>query len=202
MIAIVNYGLGNIKAFSNVYKKLNFPHYCASDAAELRKADKIILPGVGSFDYAMERLNASGMRETLDEMVLEKKIPAIGICVGMQMMANSSEEGTKEGLGWIPGNVKKLSAGSSSFPLPHMGWNNLNLKHEDPLFQGLEESPRFYFLHSYHFAAQSNEHVIATASYGEDFSCVIRKENIYGIQCHPEKSHNNGYSLLKNFASL
>jgi glutamine amidotransferase len=205
MIAIVDYGLGNIQAFSNVFKKLNFPHACVSNSADLKAATKIVLPGVGSFDYAMEKLNASGMRETLDEFVLEKKLPVIGVCVGMQMMARASDEGSGVGLGWIPGEVKRLSNlcnANQDFPLPHMGWNNLYYQKEDPLFHGLEANPRFYFLHSYYFQCDSADSILATANYGADFATVIRRENIYGIQCHPEKSHSAGYSLLKNFASL
>lgn len=205
MIAIVEYGLGNIKAFANIYKRLDIPHYFASDVASLQKATKIILPGVGAFDYAMEKLQASGLRSTLDHMVLEQKVPVLGICVGMQMMADSSEEGQLPGLGWISGKVRKLSIPKEQadrFPLPHMGWNTLSLKVESGLFTELEKDPRFYFLHSYYFECASEANVIASAEYGARFACIIKKDNIYGIQCHPEKSHNNGVALLRNFASI
>jgi len=206
MIAIVDYGLGNIKAFANVYKKLNIDYYFASTSEELLKADKIILPGVGAFDHAMLMLNNSGLRETLDILVLERKIPVIGICVGMQMMADASEEGTLEGLGWISGKVRKLPANiieeKSDLPLPHMGWNNLKLMTDDVLFENLEQSPDFYFLHSYYFECMDLKSTIGMASYGGQFSCIVKRENIYGIQCHPEKSHHNGVQILQNFAEL
>lgn len=206
MIAIIDYGLGNIKAFSNVYKRLNIPHIFANTQEQLRSASKIILPGVGAFDHAMIMLNQSGMRDALDNLVLEKKVPVLGICVGMQMMANSSEEGVLEGLGWIPGTVKRFSYPNPELalnhPLPHMGWNNLVIEKDNPLFLDLDNDPRFYFLHSYFFECEKEVHSIAAAEYGIKYSCIVRNDNIYGVQCHPEKSHHNGVSLLKNFANL
>ncbi|RLV60392.1 imidazole glycerol phosphate synthase subunit HisH [Parashewanella curva] len=202
MIAIVDYGLGNIRAFGNIYKRLGIPYCFAKTKEELAQASKIILPGVGSFDYAMELLNNSGLREQLDELVLEKKVPVIGICVGMQIMAKGSEEGKSKGLGWLDTTVVKFSDDNElEFPLPHMGWNNLSLQKDDPLFDDLDINPLFYFLHSYHFDADY-EHVIASAKYSERIGCIVKKENIYGIQCHPEKSHHNGVNLLKNFAEV
>ena len=206
MIAIVDYGLGNIKAFANVYKRLGIDCYYASKPEDFFKASKIILPGVGAFDHAMSMLNNSGLRETLDKLVLEQRIPVIGICVGMQMMADSSEEGELTGLGWIKGKVRKFDhAGlvdASQFPLPHMGWNNIQLQSNDPLFSDLEAEPQFYYLHSYYFDCDDDSCCIGKASYGSDFSCIIKHENIYGIQCHPEKSHHNGVAILRNFAQL
>ena len=206
MIVIIDYGLGNIKAFSNVYKRLNVPHTFANTVDQLKTASKIILPGVGAFDHAMTMLNQSGMRDVLDELVLEKEVPVLGICVGMQMMANSSEEGVLDGLGWVPGTVKRFSYADVSVvekhPLPHMGWNNIVVEKDDPLFSDLDEDPRFYFLHSYFFECEKEEHSIAAAEYGIKYSCIVRNKNIYGVQCHPEKSHHNGVGLLKNFANL
>ena len=204
MIAIVDYGLGNIKAFSNVYKKLNIECIYANKPEQLKGASKIILPGVGAFDHAMEMLNSSGLRDTLDDMVLNKNIPVVGICVGMQMMANNSDEGHLNGLGWIKGTVKKFdfSKNDESLPLPHMGWNNISLDTDDPLFTGLEIDPRFYYLHSYYFQCENEINSIATANYGKKFSCIVKHGNIYGIQCHPEKSHHNGATILKNFSEL
>jgi glutamine amidotransferase len=206
MIVIVDYGLGNLKAFANVYKRLNIPVCYASTPGQLLKASRIILPGVGAFDHAMQKLNASGLRETLNSLVLDKKVPVIGVCVGMQMMANASEEGACDGLGWIKGNVKRFSYPSEQAikerPLPHMGWNNLSPITTSPLLANLDHFQRFYFLHSYYFECANTANIIATANYGFDFACVVNHENVYGVQCHPEKSHHNGVALLKNFAEL
>jgi glutamine amidotransferase len=203
MIGIIDYGVGNIKAFANIYKNFNIPFVIVKNILELENVTKLILPGVGSFDHAMASLQNSGMREKLDELVLEKKLPIIGICVGMQMLAKSSEEGNLTGLGWIDGIVKKFDKSKiENGPLPHMGWNTLNIKKENKIFDNLEENPRYYFLHSYYFECNNKENVIATATYGEQFECIVNHENIYGIQCHPEKSHYNGMQLLKNFGEL
>ena len=203
MIGIIDYGVGNIKAFANIYKNLNIPFKIVKDISGFENITKLILPGVGSFDHAMISLQNSGMREKLDELVLEKKIPVIGICVGMQMLAKSSEEGTLNGLGWIDGIVKKFDKSKiKNAPLPHMGWNNLKIEKKNKIFDNLEENPRYYFLHSYYFECENKEDVIATATYGEKFDCMINHKNIYGIQCHPEKSHHNGMQLLKNFGEL
>ena len=203
MIGIIDYGVGNIKAFANIYKNLNIPFKIVKNISEFENITKLILPGVGSFDHAMISLQNSGMKEKLDELVLEKETPVIGICVGMQMLAKSSEEGTLNGLGWIDGIVKKFDKSKiKNAPLPHMGWNNLKIEKKNKIFDNLEENPRYYFLHSYYFECENKEDVIATATYGEKFDCMINHKNIYGIQCHPEKSHHNGMQLLKNFGEL
>lgn len=203
MIGIIDYGVGNIKAFANIYKNFDMSFRIVKNISEFENITKLILPGVGSFDHAMTSLENSGMREKLDELVLERKIPVIGICVGMQMLAKSSEEGTLNGLGWIDGIVKKFDKSKiKNGPLPHMGWNNFNIEKKNKIFENLEENPRYYFLHSYYFECHNKDNVIATATYGEKFDCMINYENIYGIQCHPEKSHHNGMQLLKNFGEL
>lgn len=203
MIGIIDYGVGNIKAFANIYINLNIPFKIVKDISEFENITKLILPGVGSFDHAMISLQNSGMKEKLDELVLEKETTVIGICVGMQMLAKSSEEGTLNGLGWIDGIVKKFDKSKiKNAPLPHMGWNNLKIEKKNKIFDNLEENPRYYFLHSYYFECENKEDVIATATYGEKFDCMINHKNIYGIQCHPEKSHHNGMQLLKNFGEL
>ncbi|MCC8381329.1 imidazole glycerol phosphate synthase subunit HisH [Xenorhabdus sp. PB30.3] len=204
MIRIVDYGVGNIQAFMNMFKRLDIVAKRAHTATELQDATHLILPGVGAFDHAMEMFNKSGMRPALEELVLDKKIPILGICVGMQMLAGSSDEGKLQGLNWIPGHVRSFSSNpqSNSLPLPHMGWNDISIKLHGPLFKGFDNFPRFYFLHSYYFTCQEREHVAATAEYGFNFDCVISSENIYGIQCHPEKSHSSGAKLLKNFSEL
>jgi imidazole glycerol-phosphate synthase subunit HisH len=203
MIAIVDYGVGNIKAFANIFQRFNMPQKITKTKEELKDITKIILPGVGSFDHAKLSLEKSGMRGKLDELVLERKIPVMGVCVGMQLLAKSSEEGALPGLEWIDGVVKKFDKSKvANGPLPHMGWNSLNIKKNNDLLEDLEKNPRFYFLHSYYFECNDKSDVVATATYGEEFESVIKHENIYGIQCHPEKSHHNGMKLLKNFGEL
>lgn len=204
MITIVNYGLGNIKAFANIYNKLNVPCIIATNASDLEKADKIILPGVGAFDHAMEQLDSSGMRSTLNQMVLEKKIPVLGICVGMQMLAHSSDEGTLPGLGWVNGTVKKFDPEKlhHTTHLPHMGWNDVKPVKQSDLFFDLETHACFYFLHSYYFSCNNSSDISAVTDYGGAFTCAVQHENIFGVQFHPEKSHHYGIQLLKNFANL
>jgi len=204
MITIIDYGLGNIKAFAHVYKKLGFQHKVASRVEDLQGASKIILPGVGAFDYAVERLQQSGMREALEELVVARKVPVLGVCVGMQMLGLSSEEGKLPGLGWVNGVVRKFDTSMLSHKacLPHMGWNNVRPLRENGLFQGVDRESRFYFLHSYYFHCQNDDDAIAHTEYGQQFSCAVNSANIYGVQFHPEKSHQNGIQLLKNFGSL
>lgn len=203
MIKIIDYGLGNISAFSNVFKRLNIPAVAVRTAAELEGASKIILPGVGAFDHAMDLLDRSGMRPILETLVLEQKVPVLGICVGMQILAEESEEGLLPGLGWIPGRLRAFQSidATAHLPTPHMGWNDVVGHVDCPLFRGIETDSRFYFLHSY-FVEGYGEHVIAKTHYGLDFGCVVRSENIYGVQFHPEKSHHWGSQMLKNFAEL
>lgn len=204
MIHIVDYGLGNVQAFLTMFKRLGLEATRAKTAADLIGAHKIILPGVGAFDHAMELLDQSGMRPVLDNLVVRDKVPVLGICVGMQILANSSEEGNLPGLGWVPGKVRSFRSDerSASLPLPHMGWNDVQPKSGSPIFAGLESDARFYFLHSYFFECDEPSHVAATASYGLDFSCAVASGNVYGVQFHPEKSHHFGAQLLKNFAEL
>jgi glutamine amidotransferase len=204
MITIVNYGLGNINAFVNVYDRLNIPTKIAKTAEDLIDSKKIILPGVGHFDYAMNRLNSSGMRSQLEFLVKEKKVPVMGICVGMQMLANDSDEGVEKGLGWIDGHVRKFDASLIPYKtrLPHMGWNTMKKVKETPLLKGFEDDSRFYFLHSYYFECKNSDEIISETEYGIKYASVVNKDNIFGIQFHPEKSHSNGINLLKNFALL
>jgi imidazole glycerol-phosphate synthase subunit HisH len=204
MITIVNYGLGNILAFANLYRRMNVPVAVATRAADLEGASKLILPGVGAFDHAMELLDGSGMREKLDEMVLRQAVPVLGVCVGMQILAGSSDEGQLPGLGWIEGRVRRFDETTLQQPprLPHMGWNDVVPTGGARLFAGLEQDSRFYFLHSYYFDCASNDNVLATSEYGIAFGSAVRSKDIYGVQFHPEKSHDYGVRLLKNFAEL
>jgi len=204
MITLIDYGVGNIFAFQNVYKRLDIPTKIAKSTEDLMDAQKLILPGVGSFDYAMIRLNNSGMRDKLDELVLEQKVPVIGICVGMQMMGNRSDEGSEMGLKWIDGDILKFDEKliQHRTKLPHMGWNDVTPVRNHPLFSGLEKEAIFYFLHSFYFKCNNPTDSIAISDYGVSFSSAVYKDNIYGIQFHPEKSHQYGEKLLHNFAML
>lgn len=203
MITLVNYGLGNIQAFANIYKRLNIAVTVANTADQLAPAEKIVLPGVGAFDWAMTRLNASGMRDCLDDLVANKKRPVLGICVGMQMMARCSDEGRLPGLGWIDAEVKRFDETSfvQKTHLPHMGWNDVVPHRFDCIFKSME-APRFYFLHSYYLQPHNPEDVLATTDYNGSFTSSIRSRNVFGTQFHPEKSHHWGVQLLKNFAEL
>jgi len=203
MIAIVDYGLGNIQAFANIYKSLGIEVLVARSTEDLRRSSSFILPGVGAFDWAMTRLEESGLRMSLDEEVLERKKPVLGICVGMQMMARSSEEGILPGLGWIDAAVVKFDTVflEGQTHLPHMGWNDVSPMNTDTLFTGLD-NPKYYFLHSYFMKTDRAENTLATSSYGVTFTSAARSGNVYGTQFHPEKSHHWGIRLLKNFAEL
>lgn len=204
MIRVVDYGVGNIQAFMTMFKRLGLPAERAHTSADLADATRLILPGVGAFDHAMQLLNQSGMRETLEMRALGQKVPVLGVCVGMQMLAAGSDEGVLPGLNWVPGRVRAFAAtpASAGLPMPHMGWNDLVVKPGSKLFTGFEPQPRFYFLHSYYFDCVDKAHVVATATYGVEFDCVVSASNIHGVQCHPEKSHHFGAQLLKNFAEL
>lgn len=204
MIHIVDYGLGNIQAFSNLYKRLGIDTVRATLPEHLAGASKVILPGVGAFDHAVELLDASGMRPALTELVQAQKVPVLGICVGMQILAEGSDEGQLPGLGWVRGRVRHFNANPASAPLPmpHMGWNDVQPTITHPLFAGLEQDARFYFLHSYYFECADAADAAATAGYGLDFACAVRHGNVFGVQFHPEKSHRWGMALLRNFAEL
>ncbi len=204
MITLVNYGLGNIQAFANIYKRLNIPLKIATLPEDLAGTEKLVLPGVGSFDWAMTRMNESGLREQLDKLVLEDSLPVLGICVGMQMMAKKSEEGDAPGLAWIDAEVRRFDETSftQQTHLPHMGWNDVAPKSGDSLFRNLDSGARFYFLHSYYFVPTMDDDVLATTDYNGTFTSSVCSGNVFGVQFHPEKSHHWGIQLLKNFAEM
>jgi imidazole glycerol-phosphate synthase subunit HisH len=202
MVTLVHYGLGNIQAFFHIYRRLNIPVEIASSAGELSRATKIVLPGVGAFDWAITRLNDSGMRSTLDDLVINRRTPVLGVCVGMQMMATRSEEGELPGLGWIDAEVRRFraEAGRGTY-LPHMGWNDVTPVGNPPLLEGIPV-PRFYFLHSYCVVPAHSSISIGTTEYGQRFTSAISAGHIFGVQFHPEKSHDAGIRLLRTFAEM
>jgi len=205
MICVIDYGVGNIQAFLNLFKRLGIDAQRASTIDALDSATRLVLPGVGHFDHAMQCLNDSGMRPRLEELVLGAFVPIVGVCVGMQMLAQGSDEGILPGLNWIPGRVRSFASNpkSADIPMPHMGWNELRPSVGAKLFaRGFDVAPQFYFLHSYFFDAQDKKDVAATAHYGVDFDAVVTRGNVHGVQCHPEKSHHWGEQLLKNFVEL
>lgn len=204
MITVVNYGSGNISAITNIYKRLNIACRVASEAAHLEGATHLVLPGVGAFDATMRQLDASGMRPALDKKVLEDCIPVIGVCVGMQIMARASEEGKRPGLGWLKATVRRFDTEQLKHKphLPHLGWNVAYPVGTPALFDGVDVDRGFYFLHSYYFDCDDQEAVLATSEYGIPFTSAAHSVNVYGVQFHPEKSHQNGIQIFKNFASF
>lgn len=205
MIRVIDYGVGNVQAFLTLFSTLGVRAGRGNTPELLRDASHLILPGVGHFDHAMSCLNDSGLRPTIERRVLDCGVPILGVCVGMQMLAETSDEGKETGLGWIPGTVRELKSEFSreELPLPHMGWNDVLPRPDANLFrEGFDEVPQFYFLHSYYFDASDRDDVAATARYGIEFDAVVSRGNIHGVQCHPEKSHAWGMQLLENFTKV
>lgn len=200
-ILIVDYGMGNLGSVQNMLHRVGARASISGSVDEVRKAEKIILPGVGSFDKAMQAIAASGLRDALDEKALGQKVPLLGICLGMQLLLDSSEEGTEPGLGWIPGSARRFPR-ESGLKVPHMGWNEVHATRQDALTEGLDDEARFYFVHSYHVRTADPQASLLKTTYGVEFDAGIRSGNIWGMQFHPEKSHRFGKQLLKNFAEL
>ena len=201
MIGIIDYGLGNIKAISNIYNKLKIDNIILKSSNDFEKADKLILPGVGAFDSAIRNLKENNFFEKINSLVLKKNTKILGICVGMQTFAEVSEEGRLSGLEWISGSVKKFEKNYKN-RLPHMGWNSIKKVQKNILFDDIDDGEYFYFCHSYYFNCVDNNHIITETNFGSNFASSINYNNIYGIQFHPEKSHDNGIKVLKNFAKL
>lgn len=204
MITIIDYGAGNIKSIRNMLKRIGVPSTITADKQVVQHAEKIILPGVGHFDYGMRQLNQSGLIEVLNQRVLDEKTPLLGICLGAQMLGNKSEEGSENGLGWINMDIVKFKIEQMppTCKIPNMGWNNIQQNKTSKLLSGYKVDPRFYFVHSYHMLPLNQEAILATAIYGYEYTAAVQQGNIYGVQFHPEKSHFFGMQLLENFAGL
>jgi len=201
MIVIVDYGMGNLGSIKNMLKYIDVESKISEDPGQLLDADKIILPGVGSFDRAITQINELGFREALDQKALVEKIPILGICLGMQLLTESSEEGKLPGLGWVPGGTFRFPR-STSLKVPHMGWNLVQKSTESVLTSDLSQESRFYFVHSYYVKVKNAQNSILKTTYGLEFDSAIQNENIFGAQFHPEKSHKYGMQLLQNFATI
>lgn len=204
MIGIVNYGSGNVHAVSDIYRQLNIEHVISDDPGILEKASHLLLPGVGAFDETMRVLYETGLKSFLDEQVLIKEKPVMGICVGMQLLGERSEEGELEGFGWVKGKVKRFDPTLLTHKphLPHLGWNTVEAKYDHPIFSDIDHNRGFYFLHNYYFECDDAENVLGTTEYGKPFASAVRCGNVFGMQFHPEKSHQNGINLFRNFTTV
>lgn len=208
MITIVDYGMGNLGSIANMFRYLGVECQVTSDIGKIAQSEKILLPGVGSFDAAMKRIHSSGIKQVLDDKALVEKVPILGICLGMQLLTRRSDEGKFSGLGYIDAETHSFKGKlDKSFRIPHMGWNVVkhSTQKQNPLMKGfneLEDETRFYFVHSYFVATDNTENSFLECKYGIDFDCGIYRDNISGVQFHPEKSHKFGMKLLKNFSEL
>jgi len=202
-LAIVDYGMGNLNSVKKKLDRLKTTASITSNPKDIIKADKIILVGVGHFAKAMKNIKELNLLDTLNEAVIIKKKPVLGICLGMQLMAKDSEEGNTEGLGWLDANVRKMQVGDTlRFKIPHTGWNKITQSKKSRLMKGIPESSEFYFVHSYHLMSNETSNILNETEYCFKFTSAIEKNNIFGVQYHPEKSHDVGEVLLKNFISL
>ena len=202
-LAIVDYGMGNLNSVKKKLDRLKTTASITSNPKDIIKADKIILVGVGHFAKAMKNIKELNLLDTLNEVAIIKKKPVLGICLGMQLMANDSEEGNSEGLGWLDANVRKMQVDDTlRFKIPHTGWNKITQSKKSHLMKGIPESSEFYFVHSYHLMSNETSNILNETEYCFKFTSAIEKDNIFGVQYHPEKSHDVGEVLLKNFISL
>ena len=201
MITIVDYGMGNLGSIRNMFRRIGARCTITGDPAEIARATKILLPGVGHFDAAMRRIEEQGLREVLDQKALQDRVPTLGICLGMQLLTRGSEEGSRPGLGWVGGAACRFPA-DDGLKVPHMGWNLVRPTREGLLTVGMPVDSRFYFVHSYYVLTDRADDTAMTADYGVTFAAVMEAGNIFGAQFHPEKSHKFGMQFLANFARL
>ena len=203
MIIIVDYGMGNLGSVFNMFKKIGAQSKISSDLDEISKAQKLLLPGVGAFDTAMSKINEKGLLPVLNQKALNEKIPVLGICLGMQLLTNSSEEGKLKGLGWIPASAKKIqSQTDQKLRVPHMGWNIATISNPSLITKNLPVPSKFYFVHSYSVHVENQNHSMLKTNYGDEFDSGIQNDNIFGVQFHPEKSHKYGMKIFENFWKL
>ncbi len=201
MIAILDYGLGNLGSISNMYKVIGEKSKITNDFEIIRNADGIILPGVGAFDAGMNELEKNGLADVIKDEA-EKGKPILGICLGMQLLGNRSEEGDMQGLSLIPFECRRFNFEDKSLKIPHMGWDIVSFKKQHPLIDGLVGQQRYYFVHSYYAVCENPDNVLMTCDYGTEFACSVVKDNVMGVQFHPEKSHDFGLALLTNFVKI
>jgi len=201
MIVVIDYGVGNLASIRNMLRKAGANSVISNDPRVISKAEKLLLPGVGHFDHGMESLNSSGLRDVLDKRVLEYKTPILGICLGAQILGKSSAEGKEAGLGWINMHCEKLAV-LPPFKVPHMGWNQITPHKQHSILSSLENESRFYFVHTYCMRCTDEQDVLASCNYGKNFTCAVQKDNIIGLQFHPEKSLRHGLSVLRSFLEI
>lgn len=203
-IVVIDYGMGNVKSITNMLRKVGVDSQITSDPSEIKQAQKIIIPGVGAFDTGIMNLKKTGLLSVLDEKIIKEGVPVLGICLGMQLFAKTSEEGRLPGLGWVNAKVMRFNFSSmkQTLKVPHMGWNTVLPVKENFIFKDVAQPMRFYFVHSYHFVCSDQTDVLGSTLYGYDFPSVIKYKNIIGVQFHPEKSHKYGMQLIKNFVEL
>lgn len=201
MITIIDYGLGNLVSVKNMLKKLGADSVITDKVSDIENAEKMILPGVGSFDNGMNLIKQKGLLEILNKKATQDKIPTLGICLGMQLLTKGSEEGVEKGLSWVDAQTVKFNFSDKVLKIPHMGWSYISVKKENKLIKAADKH-RFYFVHSYYVKCNNENDVIATCNYGTEFTCMFNHENIYGAQFHPEKSLKFGMELLNNFNKL
>lgn len=202
-IVVIDYGMGNLRSVQKKFERVGAQVLVTSDLNEIDQAKKLILPGIGHFGNGVNNLRKTGIWDVLNKKVLDEKVPILGICLGMQLMATHSEEGDIEGLGWFDADVVKFTIEDTlKFKVPHMGWNDARVEKESLLFNNVSKEAMYYFVHSYHIKCNNSEDVLTTTRYEYAFTSSIQKDNIYGTQFHPEKSHDWGELLYKNFANI